>query len=124
MRIKTSDLKGAALDWAVAFATKRMCVFFDAFGEKILGDSIIGAVQSGEIRPSSDWSQGGPLIEKFDVWVVGPANTDLDGDSHVAWVRGLSKSRESGPTKLTAAMRSIVSARLADVVDVPEELVK
>jgi len=108
MLIKTSELDGAALDWAVAKAVNG----FE-------GLSHWSVVTYGGYSPSSDWSQGGPLIEQGEVkikpawreWYASARN----GILHYA--------ETSGPTPLIAACRAIVAANLGDEVEVPEELV-
>lgn len=103
--LRTCDLIGAALDWAVAKAV----TYVDYHGWS----------------PSTDWSQGGPLIHKylFDFeWVV----SDWHGEPIEKFVaaHGYGLDREGiGPDHLIAACRAIVSAHLGDSVDVPAELV-
>jgi hypothetical protein len=105
MKIKTSELTGAALDWAVAACEHN-----------------VGWEPEGEDRDfySSDWSQGGPIIEREGISVdrMGRAWTADIADS----VGGYIEHTESGPTPLIAAMRCYVASKLGDDVDVPEEL--
>jgi hypothetical protein len=112
--MKTSELTGAALDWAVAKCE-----------EANIGDGYYTGVvlSDGEFKysPSTDWSQGGPLIEREGMWLyqwneqgepdVGWGSEDKDGN-HV----------RTGPTPLIAAMRCYVASKLGDEVDVPEKL--
>jgi len=81
-------------------------------------------------HPSTDWEQGGPIIEreKIDIsyWTSGNAwhgacpgrmRYDCEGE----YIDG-SDGHSDGPTPLIAAMRCFVASRLGDEVDVPEEL--
>ena len=52
MKVKTADLIGPALDWAVAAADKRIILIFD---------------DSYSFTPSVLWSQGGPIIEQREI---------------------------------------------------------
>jgi hypothetical protein len=102
MKIKTNELTGAALDWAVA-----KC-------EGLLHDD--GTV-SDYWQPSELWEQGGPIIEreKLDVFCSGQIWDASTGD------RG-NNSIQSGPTPLIAAMRCYVASKMGDEVEVPNEL--
>lgn len=103
--MKTSELQGSALDWAVA-----QCEELKLGGLPFL--------------PSKRWDHAGPIIEKEKIslehlYGAGDAGEDV-------WVatrmEGPSFSEEQGPTALVAAMRCYVAACLGDEVDVPEEL--
>ena len=105
--MKTLELTGAALDWAVA-----KC-------EGLLHDD--GTV-SDYWQPSELWEQGGPIIEREGIGLRGPsirgnawaAFIDLSGTSQG------SQHRHTGPTPLIAAMRCYVASKLGDTVDVPD----
>lgn len=63
MKIKTSELTGAALDWAVARCedhTNILCHKGSVFVNGEPGSCHIGM----EYAPSSEWVQGGPIIER------------------------------------------------------------
>ena len=105
MKAKTSELIGPALDWAVA---------------KCAG--LKGVVEDGpvirEYYPSTDWSQGGPIIEREKInlkfydeeWIADPH--DIDSICQ----------RKHGPTPLIAAMRCYTARHLGEEVQVPDEL--
>lgn len=108
--VKTSELSGAALNWAVAKAE---------FACPIEDGLVTIFVKHNNYSPSSDWSQGGPIVEREGI--------TLQADSHVkgqwfAWVIDLTASFRAGDTPLITAMRAFVASKLGDVVDVPEEL--
>lgn len=102
MKIKTSELIGAALDWAVA-----KC-------EGLKGVVADGPVMR-EYHPSTNWGQGGPIIEQ---WAIDLLYRDSVWRAlrHV----GDCPTMGSGPTPLVAAMRCYVSSRLGDEVEIPE----
>ncbi len=104
--MKTSELTGAALDWAVAMAENWAGADF-------------------EVKPYSiDWAQGGPIIEREEISVdVSQTGTAPE----TKWVAIITKGNEAwvhGPTPLIAAMRCYVASKLGDEVEVPDELTK
>jgi hypothetical protein len=108
--MKTSELTGAALDWAVAKCE----------GEQIylpLLDRICPDVGEPEFYdPSTNWSQGGPIIEREKITV------EYTGDPDT-WCACIMADQEVyGPTALIAAMRCNVASKLGDEVDIPKEL--
>ena len=101
--MKTNELTGAALDWAVNQI------------EECCDDP-------APPRFSTNWSQGGPIIEREEI-ALEPMTHDEHGDGWLATrVEGPAVCMEFGPTPLIAAMRCYVAACLGDEVDVPEEL--
>lgn len=133
--IKTSELTGAALDWAVA---KAEGMTPHAFVERDYGQCAHRALDrwcgihvspGGHtvFAPSTDWAQGGPRIERerisvtlchprpswasVDTW---SANTNRNDD--------IPGRMQYGSTPLIAAMRCFVASKLGDTVEVPEEL--
>ena len=138
MKIKTADLIGPALDWAVGTALElpvEICQVFQ-YGRPNGAHYIsIGETDNDgaevTFEPSEEWSQGGPIIEWEN---LGLEKHRLDGpyqwaacDWHPVVVQGytcLERSKYAyGPTQLIAAMRCLVAATLGDEVDVPDELV-
>ena len=127
MKIKTSELIGPALDWAVAIALGGTDLQFDTVGTwwiTINGkdhplDSGWSAVPN--FSPSTDWAQGGPIIEQEDMKIT-------RWDDYPNWTarHPLDPNRFSlrGDTPLIASMRCYVSSKLGDEVEVPEELLR
>jgi hypothetical protein len=107
MNIKTSELTGAALDWAVAK------------GEGAINgnDLDIGFILEGGYSPSTDWAQGGPIIEREKIGWFWDA-----GNEHWCAANPKATFCEDGPTPLVAAMRCYVASILGDTVNIPEEL--
>jgi hypothetical protein len=106
--MKTSELTGAALDWAVA-----KCELPDDWSgaEIVLGDAT---------DYSTDWAQGGPIIEREGIWLQPEIGKEGTGN---AWYAVSMHDTDSyGPTPLIAAMRCYVASKLGDEVDIPEEI--
>ena len=109
--MKTNELNGAALDWAVAKCEGT---------ENTWGRSRLKPYELHRGHSySTDWAQGGPIIEREKISLFEGVNdwsakTSID---HPLW-----DVRWEGPTPLTAAMRCYVASKLGDEVDVPKEL--
>lgn len=129
IEVKTAELIGPALDWAVAKANgfavqvRPYAEFCNAStGHKVKARyhrvwyEFDGDLE--EYSPSADWSQGGPLIDKHNVEIL------RAGDCVMAKLYGLTNAAGDGKTPLIAACRAIVAAKLGDAVSVPEELVQ
>jgi hypothetical protein len=104
MKIKTSELTGAALDWAVAMAENWAGAEF-------------------EVRPySTDWSQGGPIIEREGIGLDQYADYPRWQAFTPAPEQQSGQAVCTGPTPLIAAMRCYCASKLGHEVDVPDEL--
>jgi hypothetical protein len=109
--MKTAELTGAALDWAVAKCEgvglgPRGFVVYYYEGEPAMW------------QPSTDWAQGGPIIERWEI------DTNKSG-LHKWRAKTISLGRlydATGQTPLEAAMRCYVASKLGDTVDIPKEL--
>lgn len=113
--MKTSELTGAALDWAVVIALgyeidEHKCAVKDGVAEFNLDC----------FGPSEVWSQGGPIIERERINLRASGAGDWAASSHD--VPHPNRIIQYGPTPLIAAMRCFVASKLGDEVDVPEEL--
>jgi hypothetical protein len=112
MIIKTSELQGAALDWAVAKAEG-----FTANQAWTHGKVALWKGRAYKYAPSTDWSQGGPIIEREGIEL-------LCESFGFRWVASPQKGLEwRGPTPLIAAMRCYVASKFWDEIDVPNELI-
>jgi hypothetical protein len=121
--MKTSELTGAALDWAVAKCEG-----------VVKGDSLdIGFILEGGYSPSTDWSQGGPIIEREDISFRKYHRPDSEAHGKyyaricresgtmICWHK-TTGHQQTGPTPLIAAMRCYVASKLGEEVDIPDEL--
>lgn len=99
--MKTSELTGAALDWVVAKCEGNDGVWFASDSDPL------------PFTPSTEWAQGGPIIERelIAVWFSkGDWNAQMRDTS----------AQMHGTTPLIAAMRCYVASKLGD--EVPNEL--
>jgi len=99
--MKTSELTRTALDWAVHVALHGSCE------------------GHAEHEYSTDWSQGGPIIEHEGITVSD--GSPVTGLEWMACDRG-STHIQHGTTYLIAAMRCYVASKLGDDINIPEEL--
>lgn len=125
IEVKTSELEGDALDWAVATAIGAGVLFEDWGGPNpwvVLSDH--AALEWVPFSPSTDWSQGGPLIEKYRLEIVFDGSRNEGWRCVKDWCYGeVNDTYPLGETHLSAACRAIVAAKLGDVVQVPAELI-
>ncbi|PZE12808.1 hypothetical protein DMX10_13980 [Pseudomonas sp. 57B-090624] len=116
--VRTAELIGAALDWAVGIAVGEHIT-------RIVGDHphvLINGQIAGRYLPSTDWSQGGPLIEKCMVRTQYAADTEKRADAGCLAQVWRPYAMAHGDTLLIAACRAIVAANLGDEVQIPAEL--
>lgn len=126
--MKTFDLTGAALDWAVAKAEGLGYRYDEKYGPMCFRPSTVRGVVAWDSAPlpySTDWAHGGPIIarEKLSLDPV-LVNGDWFGDWRsvcLSW-EGSTHSDMTGPTPLIAAMRCFVASKLGAEMDVPKEL--
>jgi len=121
IEVKTADLAGEALGWAVGKA-EDLDVFLapPEYGNpwRVFARYRATVTERTErYNPWEDWASGGDLIEKYRV------GFGLYSDSFFA-VTGLNdlSGDADGSTHLIAACRAIVAARLGDTAQVPKEL--
>jgi hypothetical protein len=129
--MKTSELTGSALDWAVAKAAGYLSQEGNQWMVKLPYVSARMNFVPGPrcvFTPSTRWAQGGPIIEQEKITVV--FRVMRDGSTNY-WAttepNDLCTDYEpvglDGPTPLIAAMRCYVASHLGDEVSIPEELV-
>lgn len=134
IEVRAVELIGPALDWAVAQVEKpEGFVLRDATAE--IGCWVIGIahdaadpqswMKSG-YAPSTDWSQCGPLIEKYKPWLSPPVGNDQDDepygwDAEIYSDDGFEQIAHivGAPTALVAVCRAIVHAKLGETVKIP-----
>jgi hypothetical protein len=109
--MKTSELTGAALDWAVMTC------------EGYVQPKPIEWILGGHFTPSTNWAQGGPIIEREEITIG-----CIEGPEELKWEaikltrNGRSVFCFKGPTPLIAAMRCWVASKLGDEVEVPDDV--
>lgn len=145
--MKVSELEGALLDYWVAKA--------EGFGAELCGDSrgafcirtkqyVGGGSFRGPFCPSTEWADGGPIIERDQIFLNPPSEVHYNGGPNAGWKRydhwratvsartrtlppqnetqqamGVRPvGRGSGATALIAAMRAKVASHFGD--EVPE----
>ena len=108
--MKTNELTGAALDWAVA---KCEGVYFENLEEF--------EMYAGDY--STDWAQGGPIIEREGINLFQRKGLAAkEGKPWLAYTE--SQLEQAGPTPLIAAMRCYVASKLGDTVEIPDDLTR
>ncbi len=130
IEVKTSELVGAALDWAVGVAEGNPMA--------TPGSDVVWSEYHGAYNPSTNWSQGGPLIDRYGVLLSPPKSMmHINGGPNAGWretgvwgstIFGAERKHrrrafEHTDQPLVAAMRAIVQFELGDTVSVPAELV-
>ena len=129
MKIKTSELSGVALDWAVAHSVGMVVRWVDA--------GYFEAKPTIELdtwfRIGSSWSPSANSNDMAEINIGSLSAIRLGNSGFAACETGAPNSagqgrrlitiKSEGPTMLIAACRAIVAAKLGDEVDVPEGLV-
>ncbi|WP_186200644.1 DUF2591 domain-containing protein [Burkholderia gladioli] len=117
--MKVAELIGALLDYWVARAED-----YPLSCDWDQGDYILIGTGAGDLEqfaPSTDWSDGGPIIERARIDLKAPPNMDAP-DEHVDWAASVpdpnvAYTREYfGETPLIAAMRAYVASKFGDDV--------
>lgn len=139
--MKTSELIDQALNYAVAKAQKWVDYPTDSIEHGTVwhcdpDKAPFGRImQKRDFSPSTDWAQGGPIIERGLIQVnvkrlIGTSESGAEIDIPDGWQAHKSgrywqtSAVYYGPTPLIAAMRCYVASKLGDEVKVPEELIK
>jgi hypothetical protein len=121
--MKTSELTGIALDWAVAIV-EDMRIEVRPKGACGRPLYVLAAEQGREPwlwYPSTDWSQGGPIIERENIGLVCQQIGSTQGCAYMHTENG-EVFYYYGPTPLIAAMRCYVARKIGDEVEIPKEL--
>jgi hypothetical protein len=131
VKTKTYTLTGSALDWAVAKCEGAT----DAWRSDapFFWDGAHPCIRIGghdvNYSPSTDWSLGGPIIEREGIEVLcnlSLAQAKAFKQAKPDWFACRKQRRSDhfhGLTPLIAAMRCYVTSKLGTEIDVPEELV-
>lgn len=133
MKIKVSEATRLQLDCLVARIEGEHVVF----DGEVMRYVAAQFSDEGWYKPTEDWSQGGPIIEREEINLI---RTDSDDYEVPPWAAEKGVQRRDrwyeagyvyyqfvstltyGPTPLIAAMRCFVASRMGDEVEVPEAL--
>jgi hypothetical protein len=108
--METSELTGAALDWAVAKAAKQQV----NVGFRNLTYTPDDKRSLYSYSPSTNWAQGGPLIEREQL--------ELRFINNKWFAEAGDGTFRQGETPLIAAMRCFVTVWLGREIDLPGEV--
>lgn len=144
MKIKVSEVRDHVLDYLAAKAEGHEVWFGDWYAAYHSNCALkvsrnrAGTVDGlawvhcrGAYSPSTNWAQGGPIIDREDIDIMHDRDRVFDPDERVEPFMAIKPFDpyhpdmsyvEYGPTKLIAAMRCFVISRLGEEVEVPEEL--
>lgn len=146
--IKTEDLTGAPLDWAVAvalgaeFRTSSIGAIHARVGGKSIGGfttRVAGgvAIADSYFCPSTNWHQGGPIIDRENIGISPPTSrVHRNGGNSPGWgpsgywsattwhagVNGRRSIALHESSALIAAMRCFVHSKLGESVEIPAEI--
>lgn len=123
MKIKTAELDGVALDWAVTSIEEPDALRWgwDSWRDARRNSPVNGYYP---YRYHQNWNQGGPIIDRERISIDQHREivASIWQDSDVYGLDHRYQFKQRGPTPLVAAMRCYVASKLGDEVDVPEEL--
>jgi hypothetical protein len=111
--MKTAELTGKALDWAVA-----KCEGYSVFIRNGQPACSKNGNEGFLTHYSTDWAQGGPIIERERITL----RVDTRGLRWAAFLDGgRVTAKTAGDTPLIAAMRCYVASKLGDEINLPNE---
>jgi hypothetical protein len=115
--MKTAELVKLALNWAVAQCENR------EIGQEQYMVNVPLTEEQEEYSPSTNWAQGGPIIEEEGIEIrvhCTHNNVITSWAAEKDWPMNKTVGH-CGPTPLIAAMRCFVASKLGDEVEIPEE---
>lgn len=139
MKIKTATAESEVLDWLVAKCEydRRLYTYgspcFNLSSKRVYATE--GLQQIGvNFAPSTNWAQGGPIIEREKIASLPPIVRRIAKERHAFpieyWRATIQRDENelaihgAGPTPLIAACRCFVASKLGDEVEVPDELIR
>jgi hypothetical protein len=125
MLIKTANLTPPQVNWAVAKCEGIEFELID--GALVTGtrfesnsaDDNYGCEFNEEYDPSTDWAQGGPLLDEITIDYRDNETQARKWNGH-DFVDAYAGKRQG----LLAAMRCLVASKIGDEIEIPEELCK
>ena len=116
--MKTADLTGAALDWAVAVCEG---IEFEVLNQQVYIPDEDGVDEPYLYRPSNCYDDGGPIIERESIEVRYRVGVNLTATIDGQHAQTAAYRERLNPI-LTAAMRCYVASKLGTEVNIPSEL--
>lgn len=140
MKVKTAELSGGALDWAVAIA-EGWEPNRPHDGQLKRGESYILVSDRTVDRrfrrfwysPSTDWSQCGLLIEQYKLSLYLHSEYEINGEGvydiyeagcSADWFVDATTPDPVSTDPKVAICRAVVASKLGDEVDIPDELME
>lgn len=137
VEVKTSELIGEALNWAVAKAQGWVNYPDDSIEQGSLWHTdparlVFGTTHRvATYKPSTSWAQCGPLILEYQPALIPEAHDGAEGTEYsekwyanIYYNGGDEYTTEPCLTPLIAACRAIVATVFGDTVSVPAELIQ
>lgn len=121
MKVKTAELSGAALDWAVAKSTRKE---MPSVNQWILWDGY---------HPTRNWLHCGKFIEDFKLSLYLHSEYKINGEGvydvyeagcSADWFVDASTPDPVSTDPKVAICRAVVASKLGDEVDIPDELME
>ncbi len=121
MKIKVSEATNIQLDWMVANAQHLNIIQVKG---GVTYTSSYPKIGGAPYSPTTDWAQGGPIIERESLSLTNRVYSDTGIVSTSNLWRAMTdhSTVEYGPTPLIAAMRCYVTSELGDTIEVPDGL--
>lgn len=132
--MKTQDLIGTQLDWAVAKAEGDLY----PQGDVMVLEGKLFSIEPGDYEtsdrwrkysPSTDWNLAGPIIEQEGINLTMFLEDEVDPEDVGNWCAAYDRENLgddekscTASTPLIAAMRCYVASKLGAEVEVPDEL--
>ena len=132
--MKTQDLIGAQLDWAVAKADENLY----PKGNVLILDGKVFTIEGGDwetpdrwrkYSPTDSWHLAGPIIEQEGINLTMFVEGEVDPEDVGSWCAAYDRDNFgddekscTASTPLIAAMRVYAMAKLGSEINIPEEL--
>jgi len=113
--MRIANLEGAQLDYWVARAQGIESIKFNFEGKVLI---LEGKVWTIIYSPSTDWSQGGPIIdsERMTFATTGTGPRGDDGFEPVVAITYTGRRAMEGPSHLIAGMRAYLASKFGENV--------
>lgn len=126
-KIKVENLTTKQLDYAVAICEGGKDFTYDGISYYFTLDNALKVLSKGWAAsmshyPSTNWNQGGPIIEREGITIEGPAFNGDTWQAHLWTDQVVDFIVCEGATPLIAAMRCYVISKLGKTVEVPDAL--